>query len=106
MSQMALDALAGAQAALDLALDGTDTFAIDKACERFRTAIFDVRAVGAWRAEPALARSAAEMLARVELAQQRVKNLTRDTRERLAALEASRGPMRMRLYDRHGSASR
>jgi hypothetical protein len=106
MSQSALEALAQAQAALDLALDSTDTRLIELSCERFRSAIFDVRAVGAWRDRPELARSAAEILGRVELAQQRVKNLTRDTRERLAALEAARGQMALRLYDRRGSAAR
>ena len=106
MTLAALDALTGAQAALDLALDGCDTRAIDAACDRFRSAIFDVRAVGAWRAHPELARSAADMLGRVEMAQQRVKNLTRDTRERIAALEASRGTLGARLYDRRGTAAR
>jgi hypothetical protein len=106
MSQSALEALAQAQTALDLALDSTDTRLIELSCERFRSAIFDVRAVGAWRDRPELARSAAEILGRVELAQQRVKNLTRDTRERLAALEAARGQMALRLYDRRGSAAR
>lgn len=106
MTLAALEALTGAQVALDLALDGNDTRAIDAACERFREAIFDVRAVGAWRTHPELARSAADMLGRVELAQQRVKNLTRDTRERIAALEASRGTLGARLYDRRGTAAR
>lgn len=106
MSQAALDALAQAQTALDLALDGTDTRLIELSCERFRSAIFDVRAVGAWRAQPELARSAADMLGRVEIAQQRVKNLTRDTRERIAALEASRGTLGVRLYNSRGSAAR
>ena len=106
MSEAALNAFAGALAALDLALDGTDTRAIDAACERFRAAIFDVRATGAWRTRPELARCAADMLGRVELAQQRVKNLTRDTRERLAALEAARGRVGLHLYDRRGSAAR
>lgn len=106
MSKDALDALASAQSALDLALDSDDTRIIDKACERFRSAIFAVRAAGAWRASPELARSAADVLGRVELAQQRVKNLTRDTRERLAALEASRGALGLRTYDRKGAAVR
>jgi hypothetical protein len=106
VSQVALDALTRAQAALDLAIDGHDTRAIDAACEQFRSAIFDVRAVGAWRAHPELARSAADMLGRVEIAQQRVKNLTRDARERLAALEASRGNAGLRLYNRSGAAAR
>lgn len=106
MSQTALDSLAQAQTALDLALDGNDTRLIELACERFRSTIFDVRAVGAWRENPQLARSAADILGRVELAQQRVKNLTRDTRERIAALEAARGQTGLRLYDRRGSAAR
>jgi hypothetical protein len=106
VTQAALDALTGAQAALDLALDGSDAGAIDSACERFRAAIFDVRAIGAWRAHPELARSAADMLGRVELAQQRVKNLTRETRERLAAIEAARGNIGLRLYNRGGVTAR
>lgn len=106
MSQTALDALAQAQSALDLALDSSDTHLIELSCERFRRAIFDVRAVGAWRENPALARSAADILGRVELAQQRVKNLTRDTRERLAALEAARGTIGLHLYDNRGTAAR
>lgn len=106
MTLLAIEALRGAQAALDLALDGNDTRAIDSACERFRAAIFGVRAVGAWRELPELARSAADMLGRVEMAQQRVKNLTRDTRERIAALEAARGTMGLRLYDKRGSSAR
>lgn len=106
MSQSALNALAQAQTALDLALDGMDTRQIEHSCERFRAAIFDVRAVGAWRAQPELARDAADMLGRVELAQQRVKNLTRDTRERIAALEAARGELGLRIYDRRGTGAR
>jgi hypothetical protein len=106
VSQAALEALAQAQTALDLALDGTDTRLVELSCERFRSAIFDVRAVGAWRENPELARTAADILGRVELAQQRVKNLTRDTRERIAAIEASRGNLGARLYDRRGSAAR
>jgi hypothetical protein len=106
VTQAALDALTGAQAALDLALDSSDPGAIDSACERFRAAIFDVRAIGAWRAHPELARSAADMLGRVELAQQRVKNLTRETRERLAAIEAARGNIGLRLYNRDGVTAR
>jgi hypothetical protein len=105
MSQTALDALSQAQTALDLALDGTDTRLIEQSCERFRAAIFNVRAIGAWRERPELARTAADLLGRVELAQQRVKNLTRDTRERIAALEAARGQIGIRLYDRRGSAA-
>lgn len=106
MSEAALDALAQAQTALDLALDGSDTRLIEQSCELFRAAIFDVRAVGAWRAQPELARKAADMLGRVELAQQRVKNLTRDTRERIAALDAARGELGLRIYDRRGSGAR
>ncbi len=106
MSTAALDALTRAHVVLELALDGHDTCAIEHACERFRAAIFDVRAVGAWRANPELARAAADMLGRVELAQQHVKNLTRDTRERLAALEASRGMTGARLYDSSGVTTR
>ena len=106
MSEDALDAFTGAQTALDLALDGTDTRAIETACERFRAAIFDVRATGAWRTQPELARTAADMLGRVELAQQRVKNLTRDTRERIAALEAARGRIGLHLYNSSGIATR
>ena len=106
MSRTALDALAQAQTVLDLALDRTDTRLIEQSCERFRAAIFDVRAVGAWRAQPELARSAADMLGRVELAQQRVKNLTRDTRERIAALDAARSEIGLHVYDRRGSAAR
>jgi hypothetical protein len=106
MTEAALEAFGQAQAALDLALDGHDPRAIERACESFRAAIFDVRAVGAWRAQPDLARRAADMLGRVELAQQRVKNLTRETRERLAALESARGATGLRLYTNRGAASR
>ncbi len=106
MSKIALDAMAQAHTALDLALDGMDSRQIERACERFRAAIFDVRAVGAWRTQPELAREAADMLGRVELAQQRVKNLTRETRERIATLESVRGQIGLHVYDRCGSATR
>ena len=106
MSQASLDELAGAQAQLDLALDGHDIRAIEAACVRFRSAIFGVRAIGAWRDRPELARQAADMLGRVELAQQRVKNLTRETRERLAALDAVRGPVSVHRYERSASPPR
>jgi hypothetical protein len=82
MSEAALDAFAGAQAALDLALDGTDPRAIDTACDQFRRAIFDVRAVGAWRTHPELAR------------------------ERLAALESVRSASGLYLYNQRGAAAR
>jgi hypothetical protein len=106
MTFAAIDALRRAQAALDIALEGNDTGAIDIACERFRAAIYDVRAVGAWQGQPELARSAADVLGRVEIAQQRVKILTRETRERLAALDSSRSAIGVRLYDRRGSSAR
>lgn len=106
MSRNALDVMAQAHTALDLALDGMDTRQIDEACERYRAAIFDVRSVGAWRTQPELARQAADMLGRVEQVQQRVKNLTRETRERIAALEAARGQLGVHVYDRRGSAAR
>ena len=50
--------------------------ALDAACEQFRTAIFRVRASGEWRAQPHLARHAADMLGRVEIARQRVRKMT------------------------------
>jgi hypothetical protein len=102
----ALDGFAAAMTALDLALDGHDPDVIVRANETFLTAIFELRAVGAWRAQPALARQAADMLGRVELAQQRVKNLTRETRERLSALDAARAAPALSLYGRTGQAAR
>jgi hypothetical protein len=102
----ALDSFAAAMSALDRALDGHDPDAIMRANEIFLAAIFEVRAVGAWRAQPALAREAADMLGRVELAQQRVKNLTRDTRERLLALDAARAAPALSLYGPGGEAVR
>jgi hypothetical protein len=102
----ALDGFAAAMAALDCALNGHDPDAIARANEAFLAAIFELRAVGAWRAQPALARQAADMLGRVELAQQRVKNLTRETRERLSALDAARAAPVLSLYGRTGQASR
>jgi hypothetical protein len=102
----ALDGLAQAKAALELALDGTDTRLIDARCDQFRSAIFAVRAVGAWRQNPELARMAADMLGRVEVAQQRVKNLTRDTRERLAILESARAEIGFPYDERRKSAAR
>lgn len=106
VSQTALEGLAQAKSALELALDGADTRLIDSHCERFRSAIYAVRAAGAWRQNPDLARMAADMLGRVEVAQQRVKNLTRDTRERLAALEMARTRTGLTLYERRESAAR
>lgn len=101
----ALDSFKAALSALDLALDGHDPDAIVRANETFLAAIFQLRVVGAWRAQPGLARQAADMLGRVELAQQRVKNLTRETRERLAVLDAVRAPT-LSLYDRGGQTVR
>jgi hypothetical protein len=106
MSDIALDKLLAAHVALDLALDGHDAQAIAAACERFRAAIFDVRAVGAWRERPELARKAADILGRVELSQQRVKNLTREGRERMAGLEAARSSLGVSLYNRSGQPGR
>jgi hypothetical protein len=106
MSDIALDKLLAAHVALDLALDGHDPQAIAAACERFRSAIFDVRAVGAWRERPELARKAADILGRVELSQQRVKNLTRDGRERMAGLDAARSRVGQSLYNRTGQSGR
>jgi hypothetical protein len=102
----ALDGFAVAMAALDRALEGHDPDAIVRANEAFLTAIFELRTVGVWRAQPALARQAADMLGRVELAQQRVKNLTRETRERLAMLDAVRAAPALSLYDRGGQTVR
>lgn len=101
-----LDGFKAALTALDLALDGHDPDAITRANEAFLAAIFELRAVGAWRAQPCLARQAADMLGRVELAQQRVKNLTRETRERLAALDAARAAPALSLYDSGGQVVR
>jgi hypothetical protein len=94
----ALTAFLQAHVRLDLALDGDDTHMIDKACNDFRAAIFEVRASGAWAERPDLVRSAAAILGRVEITQQRVKNLTRDVRERLAAVDAVRGSPTLSLY--------
>ncbi len=105
MSQSALDALARVQSELNTALGGHDPRAINAACDQFRTALFEVRAVGAWRAHPELAQSAASILARVELAQQHVKNLTREMRERMAVLETSRETLGVRLYGRKGASA-
>lgn len=98
--------MTAAHAALDRALRGDDIAAISEASERFRAAVFDVRAVGAWRDRRDLARSAADMLGRVELTAQRVKNLTRETHERLAALESVRTGGIAARYDRHGRVRR
>ena len=106
MSEAAVSALLGAHAALDLALDGNDPAAIEAAAEAYRAAVFDVRAAGAWRARPELAKMAAELLGRVETTQQRVKNLTRDTRERIAAIDAARAAQAPRLYTRSGTVAR
>ena len=77
MKTDALEALLRAQVALDLMLDGNDLRALGKACDQYRSAIFTARVSGAWRDQPQLARTAVDLLGRVELAQQRVKNLTR-----------------------------
>ena len=106
MSDIALDKLLAAHVALDLALDGHDTQAIVTACECFRSAIFDVRAVGAWRERPELARKSADILGRVELSQQRVKNLTREGRERMAGLDTARARLGVSLYNRGGQPGR
>lgn len=106
MTHAALDRFAATLGALELTLDGHDALAIERANERFLAAIFDVRAIGAWRDRPDLARQAAELLGRVEIAQQRVKKLTRETRERLAALEAVRSSPALSLYARGGQTVR
>ena len=80
MKSAAIDAFLRAQGALDLALDGNDLRAIEMACDHYRSAIFAVRASGAWSDHPKFARTAVDLLGRVELAQQRVKNLTRQPR--------------------------
>lgn len=105
MSEAALDTLAGAYAALDLALEGNNVAHIEASCERFRAAIFGVRASGAWQSNPALAKSAAALLGRVESTQQHVKRLTLDTRERLSALDAARAIPRLNLYGRSGNTA-
>lgn len=91
MSEAALSALAEAHSALDAALGRRDMDAIDAAALRFRDAIFQVRGVGVWRARPELARTAADLLARVEVSRQRVNELTRATRERSQVIDAARG---------------
>jgi len=106
MSSAAVDRLLGAHAALDLALDGNDAFAIEAAAECYRMAIFDVRAVGVWRAQPDLARKAADLMGRVETAQQRVKNLTRETRERRSVIDAVRPNVASTLYNKSGHTTR
>lgn len=104
MSHAALDDLSSAQVRLERALGTENTSKIDEACEQFRVAVFAVRASGGWHGRPELARQAADLLGRVETTQQRVKNLTRETRERLATIDALRRPPALRLYDRAGQS--
>ena len=72
----AVSALLSAHAALNLALDGIDAVVIRAAAERYRAAIFDVRAAGIWRTRPDIAKMAADLLGRVESRWQGVNNLT------------------------------
>jgi len=97
-----LDGFSTAQRNLERALDSEDIARIEAACDTFRGAVFAARATGGWPDRPECAADAAQLLGRVEIMHQRVKNLTRETRERLAGIDAVRGRLSHSLYDRTG----
>ncbi|MCP1471567.1 hypothetical protein J3E64_003278 [Sphingobium sp. OAS761] len=84
----ALDELFDAFEDLRDVLDGTDALAIETASNRVSHAAAAVRAIGAWRSEPAVVERLSAMLPLLESARVRVNLLADHAGQRLAMLAA------------------
>ena len=100
MSDAALDAMKAAGKALLSALESRSPSEIDGAVAVYRDAITHVRNCGAWHATPGLREAAQEMLEHVDLLTVRVRDLTRASSERLAALESVGAGLTHATYQR------
>ena len=95
MSTAALQRLEASQAALIHALDAQRIEPLEAALDSMRTAIEEVRAVGAWRHVPDVPAHAARIKALAQAAQVRVNILTDANlrgRDAMATLRGSGGP--------------
>ncbi len=101
MSDRAIERLTEAQAALIAALDANDAAAIDAASSAVAQAVAQVRAVGGWRATPALRNALEHALRNSEGVRVRANYLADHGRRRLQALDVIGGGARAR-YSRSG----
>lgn len=88
MSVSHIDTLCEAFDALRAALDGNDVAAIDAAAVRVQRATADVRAVGAWRSDPALRERLKVLASLMESTRVRTSVLADQTRQRIDLLAA------------------
>jgi hypothetical protein len=88
MTVALIDALSDAFEALRKALDGDDVAAIDAAAVRVQRATADVRAVGAWRSDPALRERLSVLASLMESTRVRTSVLADQTRQRIDLLAA------------------
>ena len=84
----ALDDLFDAFEDLRQVLDGTDAAAIELASNRVSRAALSVRAIGAWRSDPAVIERLGMMVPLIDSARIRVKLLADHAQQRLSILAA------------------
>ena len=105
MSDVALQQLDDAQAALIAALDAHDLDAIDAANSAVASAVEGVRAVGGWRERPGLRDDLIRILRSAEAARGRVNALSDGNRRDFDKLISLGGTPRAWAYGRHGTIS-
>jgi len=91
MSLALIDHLAQAAADLRAAMKAADLDTIDAATERFRAALHDVQAVGAWRGDSQLKARIAELIEELE-GSRRLAHLLADLSGRMHMAIAARNP--------------
>ena len=105
MSDIALQQLNDAQAALIAALNARDIAAVDAANAAVATAVEDVRKVGGWRERPGLRDDLIQILKGAEEARGHVNALADQNRRSLDKLISLAGAPRAAAYGRSGKLS-
>jgi len=105
MSDIALQQLNDAQAALIAALNARDIAAVDAANAAVATAVEDVRKVGGWRERPGLRDDLIQILKGAEAARGHVNALADQNRRSLDKLISLAGAPRAAAYGRSGKLS-
>jgi len=105
VSDVALQQLGDAQAALIAALHARDIEAIDAANMAVAVAVEDVRKAGGWREHPALRDELIQILKNAEAARGQINALADQNRRNLDKLISLAGAPRTAAYGRSGKLS-
>ena len=105
MSDIALQQLSDAQAALNAALSTRDIDAIDTANAAIATAVENVRKAGGWRERPSLRDELIQILKSAEATRGQINALADRNRRRLDKLISLAGTPRATAYGRSGKLS-